>query len=167
MTIRTLRSLGLAALLALGTVAGGALPTAAEGGGPGGGGPGAGGAVPPSASPCAVLNGFDSISPLQVQFGQTVTVTAHLTSCSSGVEDVSINYTVQSPFVLSPACNMSGFSTSTQLKPGDTNKGVSSTVVAPFCLGFYSVTATVNSSTGTLAQASTLFFMFNQARNQP
>ena len=164
MTTRTLRSLGLAALLALGSLAGGALPSAADSG-PGGGG--GGGAVTLSASPCAVLSGFDSISPIQVQFGQTVTVTAHLTSCSSQLEDLNISYSVQSPFVLSPACNMAGWSTSTELKPGDTNKGVSSTVQAPFCLGFYTVTATVSSSSGTLAQSSTLFFMFNQARNLP
>lgn len=166
MTIRTLRSLGVAALLALGSLAAGALPTAAEGGPAGGGGGGAI-AVAPAASPCAILNGFDPINPVQVQFGTTVTLTAHLTSCSSDLEDVSISYTVQSPFVLSSACNMPGWSATSQLKPGDRNKGISSTVLAPSCLGFYFVTATVTSNSAIVAEGRAQFFMFNQARNLP
>ena len=166
MSIRTLRSLAVAALLALGSVAAGALPTAAEGG-PGNGNAGGAIAVVPTASPCAILNGFDPINPTQVQFGTTVTLTAHLTSCASDVENVSITYTVESPFILSSACNMPAFSVSSQLKPGDTNKGISSTVLAPSCLGFYTVTATVTSSSGTLARGRAVFFMFNQARNLP
>ena len=161
MLIRTFRSLGVAALFAVGTLASSALPTAAQGG--------RGAATPAlSANPCVILNGFEPVNPVQVHFGQEVTLTAHLTSCSSEVETVNITYTAQSPLLLSSACDMPSWSvTSIQLKPGDTNKGVSSTQLAPRCHGVYTVNATVTSGSATLVQGSALFVMFAPARNRP
>jgi hypothetical protein len=117
----------------------------------------------PPARTCTAL-AFDQVNPQQVAFGQTITLTAHLTNCSNQSETVNITYADNRFFDI---CHMPSWSVAgVFLRPGE-SKGVSSTRLAPGCAFVYLLNATVtNAADGALVTSGTaLFQMFNAGRD--
>jgi hypothetical protein len=122
--------------------------------------------APPAAPParaCTALT-FDQVNPQQVAFGQTITVTAHLTNCSSQAETLNITYADNRFFDI---CHMPSWSVNgISLRPGE-SKGVSSTRLAPGCGFLYILDATVTNAadSSVVTGGTVLFQMFNAGRD--